>query len=125
MPYQSAFFDGVRRILTMMAEKDQRLMLWLFGLLGGGLSGVDPIEAGNDFSRFVDAALRSGPLRAGDVSSVNDMIFLQQRGQSGLVLYDSRTGLQWDWDGTPVVQALACALGREAARRLDDKPLHD
>ena len=125
MPYPSAFFDGVRRILTMTAEKDQRPMRWLFGLLGSGARGVDPIEARHDFGRFSDTALRSGPLRADDVWSVNDMIFLQQRGRSGLAHYDSRTGLQWDWDGSPVVHALVCTLGRDAARRLDDKLLYD
>src|SRR6185295_14274754 len=67
MPYPSAFFDGVRRILTMTAEKDQRPMRWLFGLLGSGARGVDPIEARHDFGRFSDTALRSGPLRADDV----------------------------------------------------------
>src|SRR5262249_50641390 len=109
----------------MMAEKDQRLLRWLIGLLGSGVPGVDPVEARNDFSQFADTALRSGPLQAGDVWSVNDMIFLQQRGRSGLAHYDSRTGLQWDWDGSPVVHALVCTLGRDAARRLDDKLLYD
>jgi hypothetical protein len=118
--YRSAVFGGVRRLLKMTADRDPRLLSWLAGLIGGGVEGVDPIEARMDFGLFADTALRSEPLREGDVRFVNDMVFFQQRNQTGVVWYDSRTGIEWKWDGSPLCHVVACAFGREASKRLGD-----
>jgi hypothetical protein len=41
-------------------------------------------------------------------------------------MYDARTGVEWDWDGSPVTVALAAELGRVAANdALRNKDLYD
>ena len=99
VPRLATFADGAERTSTF------RSLLY-----------VDPEAPG---ANGLPPRISAGP------AAIREYLATGQRGRSGLAHYDSRTGLQWDWDGSPVVHALVCTLGRDAARRLDDKLLYD
>ena len=57
--YRSAYFDSVRAILSMVENKDPRILTWLMGKLGvpHAAAGVDPIAALQDFKTFCNNTL--------------------------------------------------------------------
>jgi len=125
MGYRSAVFDGVREILRMAAEKNPQLVAWFAGITGVPVSseGFDSIHALNDFTQHSLSRLRRGSVRAEDVATVNEMVFIQLKSRTGLSEYDTRTGILWEWDGNPVVHVAAGGFCVQAARLLDDTAL--
>lgn len=125
MAYKSAFFDGVQEILSMADKKDPRLLTWLMGRLGVPYtaSGVEPMTALLDFKEFSNNIQNRGPLRAEDVTKVNDMILFQQKERCGLNEFDARTVTTWHWDGNPLSHVVVAMLGQDVANELGNEAL--
>lgn len=125
MAYTSAFFDGVQEILSMADQKDPRLLAWLMGRLGVPYTaaGVEPIAALQDFKKFSNNIHNRGPLRAEDVTKVNNMILFQQKERCGLNEFDAKTATTWHWDGSPLTHVVVAMLGQDVANALGNDAL--
>jgi len=104
---------------------DVPISTWLSGIIEESYEerGTNSVLALNDFNRFCTDMLKKGPVREEDIRSINNMIFIQWKLRRGLNYYSQGTGINWEWDGRPMVHIVVTGFCSNAANQLANDSL--